>query len=154
MENGELAGERVKFAKNILPRRRQSSGAGIADDVLEEIAGTPSAHGDARLQDLLVKDTDLRILGKTAGGELGGILRQLNLQALGDQDGCNIGTLKEFLAQRVIGGILFGDEPLTPVKAGILAVVTKPGDSRIREIVAKKLNLGALDWMAIAGLQF
>lgn len=125
----------------------------LTDEVLAEIAGTPSAHGDARLQKLLIRDKDLRTLGITTDGELGGILRQLNPRALGDQDGCNIETLEEFIAQQVIGGILFRDEPLTPVKARILATVTTPGDPRIKEIVVQKLNTGELDWMAIAGLQ-
>lgn len=124
----------------------------LTDEALTEIAGIPGAHGDSRLQELLVNDTALRMLGETAGGELGGILRQLNPRALGDQDGCNIKTLEEFIAQRVIGGILFKDEPLTPVKAGILAMVTTPGDSRVKEVVVQKLNTGKLDWRVVAAL--
>lgn len=125
----------------------------LTDDVLAEIARTPGAHGNARLEDLLANDTVLRMLGATAGGELGGILRQLNPQALGDHDGCNIETLEEFIAQSVIGEILFGDEPLTPVKAGILATVTTPGDPRIREIVNTALHKGGFNWAIVQALR-
>ncbi len=137
---------------------RQASGCRrtqvLTDEVLTEIGSTPLAQGDSRLQDLLVNDVELKTLEKCTTGELGKIIAQLSPESFEDQDGRDFKALNAFIAHRVISGILFEDEPLTLVKAGILAVVTKPGDPRIREIVANKLNIGELDWTAIAGLQF
>lgn len=137
---------------------RQASGCRrtqmLTDAVLAEIGSIPLAQGDSRLQDLLVNDIGLKTLERCTTGELGKIIAQLDPQSFEDQEGRDTTTLSEFIAYRVISGVLFEDEPLTSTKAGILAVVTKPGDPRIREIVVNKLNTGELNWTAIAGLQF
>lgn len=125
----------------------------LTDSVLTEIGTIPLVQGDSRLRDSLASDVALKMSGRCGTGELGEIIAQLNPQFLGDQDGCNIRVLEEVVAQRVIGGVLFHNEPLTPVKAGILATVTRPGDPRVREVVEQKLNQGGLDWAVVQALQ-
>lgn len=125
----------------------------LTNNVLAQITGIRGCHGDSRLQDMLENDAALGMLGIRAKGEIGEILGKVNPRLLGDEDGCNIRILEEVVAQRVIGGVLFHNEQLTPVKAGILATATKPGDPRIREIINKSLDMGGFDWAVVQALQ-
>lgn len=127
----------------------------LTDEVLAEISAIPYCQGDTRLQLMLIKDAcRVQFSPESAAGELGEMLAQLDLDNFSnDERECDFKSVKEFIAQQVIGGILFRNEPLTPVKAGILATVTTPGDSRIKEIVNKALPKDGFDWAIVHALR-
>lgn len=133
----------------------RSQAPALTDEVLAEISAIPYCQGDTRLQLMLIKDAcRVQFSPESAAGELGKMLAQLDLDNFSnDERECDFKSVKEFIAQQVIGAILFKDKPLTPVKAGILATVTTPGDPRIREIVNNALPEGGFNWAIVQELR-